>query len=142
MADDCVRRLSEQLLDDSSLTQDLDDAVARQLLDWSVRVAAQLCVRAGRMDSAAAEEYLERTAGKLRRVVRRISSLCGTGASMPPDEALEAFERILEAAAEVPVLRTSLPGSAAGMARTIQVQPPAEGVALFLNTIFQVEGDA
>lgn len=75
--EDRVRGLVEQIVGDASLTEDMDDAPAQQLLEWGIAQAQRLALRTAQMDEGQAQEYLDAHMQALRRLMRCINRLMG-----------------------------------------------------------------
>lgn len=104
-----MQQLAEQILTDSGLTGDMDDAQAMTLINWGVAAAKRLAVRSEGMDDAQAEEFLYGPMKNLRRTMRRINKMFGDFEGMTAEEFRELVENLFEAAQEVPVLSVSPP---------------------------------
>lgn len=72
------RRSSERLISDSSLRDSLDDAQARELLDWGLEQMRASAEKAGEMPEAEAEAFMESELQRVRRVMRRANGLMET----------------------------------------------------------------
>jgi hypothetical protein len=104
-----IQRAAEQILDDSSLTEDMEDAPATQLIEWGMGIAKRLAASTAGLDDMEAEEQLAMKLMNLRSTMRRINKLIGLLDTLSPEEKTEKFRLICEAAAQVPALRAVLP---------------------------------
>ncbi|HEC23458.1 MAG TPA: hypothetical protein ENI95_11140 [Chloroflexi bacterium] len=134
MLEERIRRVSEQLLTDSSLTDNMEDAEANRLIEWGLAVARRLCEETSGMDDAGAEEYLDAMMGKLRRTMRRIDKLVGSlaygGAS---GEVSGRLRRVFDAAADLPVLALSAPDDIENIGQAIEAMPPDAALGRVLS---------
>lgn len=62
------RLAAQMILDSESLTDDLEDAAAKRLLDWGV-------AQVERLVKEAANDDVERSVGGLRRLIKRVNNL-------------------------------------------------------------------
>ncbi len=98
-----IKRAATQILDDASLTEDMDDVEASQLIDWAVAISRRLAESTAGLDDAQAAEALETHIQNLRRLVRRINKLVGVLGNQPPVEEIDgALDKIVEATSAVP----------------------------------------
>jgi len=109
MSERRMQQLAEQILTDSGLTGDMDDAQANTLINWGVAAAKRLALRSEGMDDAQAEEFLYPPMKNLRRTIRRINKMFGDFESMTPEDFKELADKLFEAAQEVPVLKVNPP---------------------------------
>jgi hypothetical protein len=133
LIDELKQRVAEQLLEDSGLTGDLDDAEASRLLKWGLPISKQLVEQTADMTEAQAEAYLSSAMKNLRRAMRRINKLVGSLASSTPDERLALLEKIFEAAGEVPVLEFTPPAALESEAATLQGLAPGEALSKLIG---------
>lgn len=133
MVEERIRQAAEQLLEDSSLTGDLDDAEASRLLEWGLDIARKLCQQTVDMDDAQAEAYLAPALKNLRRAIRRINKLVGSSADNTPQEIAEKLGRILESASEVPALIVRPPEDIEDTARSAQSLPTGDALGKILT---------
>lgn len=70
---------AEMIFDAEGLTDDLEDAAAKRLLNWGAAQAKRLALEA-------ADGDLERAASNLRRVIKRVNNLVTDRAALPDDE--------------------------------------------------------
>lgn len=133
MIDELKQRVAEQLLEDSSLTGDLDDAEGRRLLEWGLPITKQLAEQTAGMTLEEAIAYLELALKNLRRVIRRINKLIGSLASSTQDELVSLLEKIFEAAGEVPVLEFTPPTALESEAANLQGLTPGEALSKLIG---------
>jgi hypothetical protein len=136
--DERIRRAAALILDDASLTGDMNDAEGSRLIDWAVAASRKVAEGTAAMDESQAAEALDAQIQSLRRLVRRINKLIGSMGSQPsPEEISEALEKIIESATTVPgvalnadALRSAMMGA--------QTLPPGEVLDRVLS---QLSGD-
>jgi uncharacterized protein (TIGR00730 family) len=131
--EDRVRRAAERLLENSSLTDDLNDPEANQLLNWGLEVSRRLVEKTAEMDDEQAEEFLYGPQKNLRRVMRRINKLIAEANADDSTPAAETLQGILEAVAEVPGLSAAGLLDLAQIAQTIKTSTPDAGLSLILS---------
>jgi hypothetical protein len=122
----------ELILDDSSLTDYLDDTEAERLLKWGLALARLFVVETAEMGEDEATEYLEPKLKSVRVLVRRINRLLGELTDLDPEEAVEQLERILDAAAQVPLLISSPPDDFGALVERLQGLPTGEALTELL----------
>jgi len=65
-----VQQATESLLENESLTADLDDEAAKVLIDWGLDRATEIAARTGRMNDSLAHDYLVPRLKAVRRMLR------------------------------------------------------------------------
>ncbi len=95
------RLAAETILDSEGLTDDLEDAAARRLLNWGV-------AQAERLATEAAGDELDRVLGRLRRVVKRVNVLVANRAALGDDEFTAELDELIAAASELLGRRDSI----------------------------------
>lgn len=73
------RLAAQMILDSESLTDDLEDAAAKRLLDWGV-------AQVERLVEEAANDDVERSVGGLRRLIKRVNNLVADQATLTDGE--------------------------------------------------------
>ncbi len=117
-----ARRAAESILENESLTGELDDVAARALLDWGLVCAKVIVQRTVDLDDLQADEAMssglrairrlmrsvnkwvserwemdaESQLGQLNRIIEQASVIYGTDFSVPVSERCDAFVRRLE----------------------------------------------
>lgn len=137
MIEERIQRAAEQILDDSSLTEDIDDAPAARLIEWGMTVAKQLAASTAGLDDTEAEEQLAMKLMSLRSTMRRINKLIGLLDSLSPEEIVEKLHLIREAAAQVPGLRANLPDDLLAT----QTEDPETALTALLSYLTPEEAD-
>lgn len=107
-----LQQVAEQILTDSSLTDDMNDAEATHLIDWAVDVAKALALQTANMDDATAEDYLYPPMKHLRKTVKRINKLFAEMRDIDDVGFQELLTDIYGSAREVYVLDVSTEPSA------------------------------
>ena len=142
MLEDRAQRIAEQLLENESLTDNLDDSEATHLLDWGLAVARRLCDQTVEMDETQAEEYLYQPLKNLRRTMRRINRLSGAPSAQSPEMIVANLQAIFDAASAVPGLTAQMPEGVESVARLVQTSPPGDALAKILSYLtFTLEGN-
>ena len=131
--DERIRRVVEQITDDSSLTDELGDPEATRLIEWGAAVARQLALLTVEMDSYQADQYLDQHLQALRTAIRRINRLVGKLPALAPDELAEGLPRIFEAAAQVPVVRCAPPQEFQRAAQEMYMLAPGQALNYILS---------
>jgi hypothetical protein len=70
---------AEMVLDSESLTDDLEDAAAKRLLDWGL-------AQAEHMATQATDQDLDRSVSGIRRLIKRVNNLVADRAVLTDDE--------------------------------------------------------
>ena len=68
-----IQRAAERILENASLTDDLDDDAAQVLLDWGVRCAEQIAEDTADLSDDLAEEAMYPRLRALRRLLRAVN---------------------------------------------------------------------
>ncbi len=84
---------AESILDNESLTSELDDAAAQILLNWGADWARRVARRTAGMDEAAAQEAMVAPMAALRQLVRMINKRAGGNV---PGDAAAWWARLIE----------------------------------------------
>lgn len=132
MIEERAQRAAEQLLEDESLTDEMNDAEATSLIEWGVAISRRLCEQTAKMADDEAEVYLYPALKSLRRTIRQINDLFGSLPDEPPDVVLEILEQILETASEIPGLVVQPPEDMGFASRLVRMQTPGDALATIL----------
>ena len=135
---DRAQRAAEQLMEDESLTDELDDAEAGRLLDWGIGLSGYLVrhiYRSGGADEAEAEERLDNQLGTLRRVMRKINKLVGSLPAAPPEMIAARLAEALGLAAQLPRVMVALPTDPLSAALNLRGLTPADALESILKQI-------
>lgn len=84
----------ETILNSEGLTDDLQDAAAKRLLNWGV-------AQAERLATGAKGDELDRALSRLRRLVKRVNSLVADRATLGDDEFAAVLDELVAAAGEL-----------------------------------------
>lgn len=94
-----IRRVSESFLDNESLTADLDDSAAKELLDWSINLGSRIVQgTAGVEDDEQAEEAMYPRLRAARRMMRSVNRWVTSKQAGDQEGSREALNQILEQA--------------------------------------------
>lgn len=104
MNDKRLQQVAEQILTDSSLTDDMNDAEATRLIDWAVNVAKGLALQTANMDDVTAEDYLYPPMKSLRKTVKRFNKLFANMQDMDDEAFQQSIGDIYATAKDVYVL--------------------------------------
>lgn len=95
-ATQALQGLVESILENESLTAELDDSSARVLLDWGTACARMIVERAAHQGS----EQMEGLQGALHRMLRRVNQWAASADQLEPEEEAAWLQAILENAAQ------------------------------------------
>lgn len=129
----CKQNAAEQILGDSSLTDDLDDAEANRLIQWALEVSGKVCEESARQTEAEAADYLEETLYQLRRTVRRINRLAGTAITEDSESIIKRLNKIFEGCEKIPGLAVHSPLNPENTARLMQTLPAGDTLEIILS---------
>jgi hypothetical protein len=109
------RRLAEQILNDESLTEELDDDDANTLIDWGLAQVEAIAQRPApvsfAVDADAAEPEPEDQAKKVRKLMKRVSRLVARRANLSFDELQARLAQLTESEEAGPTGAPSAPGA-------------------------------
>lgn len=125
----------EQLLTDSSLTDNLDDKEANRLIEWANGLAGMLAMHTVAMGDEQADEYLSTRLGDLRKMLRGINKLGGNLPDAGEEEVAAQLDTLFAQATEIPVLRCALPENVREYAKKLQGRSPDIAVGSLLATL-------
>jgi hypothetical protein len=91
-----IRQAVESLLGNESLTADLNDAAATELLDWGTARAIEIVNSTAGMDEAQAEEAMYPQMRALRSLMRALSKLVGEGDQLGVGRSTQLIDEIFE----------------------------------------------
>lgn len=106
-----MQHVAEQILTDSSLTQDLNDPEANTLIEWGVAAAKQLANLTDGQDDTQAEETLYAPLKALRKLMRKTNNLTAYAHQMPPEDFDADKNALLEAAEQLSVVEKVTTGT-------------------------------
>ena len=98
---DRAQRTAQTLLDNESLTADLDDAAAQALIDWGVASVEAIARDTAGLDDADAEQAMEPRLRAVRRLMRRVNRWVAGREAMSGGEAAAHLEEIVAQAAVI-----------------------------------------
>ncbi len=94
-----ARRAIEALLENESLTSDLDDAAAKTLLDWGIACARQVAAATAGLEDADADALMATRLSALRQMLRGVNHWAGGQEGAGTEADSQALQKILENAA-------------------------------------------
>ncbi len=89
-----LRWVTESLLENESLTADLDEQAAQGILDWGMALAWEIVQSTAVPDDADAEAAMEPRLQALRRLLREASHFLANAGRLTPEQAQQALERL------------------------------------------------
>jgi hypothetical protein len=96
-----VERVAESILENESLTADLDDAAAKELLDWGIVCVERIARSTAGMDEDQAEDAMYQRLQATRRLMRGVNKMVARHQQLNEGRSAKLIERILEQAAVV-----------------------------------------
>jgi hypothetical protein len=99
-------RAAESILENESLTGDLDDVSAKALLDWGVACAKTIAQSTARLEDPEAEQVMSTKLGATRRLMRSINRWIGKRQEGTAEDPTSTLDRIIE---QVPVIYGEAP---------------------------------
>jgi hypothetical protein len=91
-------RAAESILENESLTADLDDAAANVLLDWGVACAKTIAQSTAGLDSAQAEEAMVPRLRAIRQLMRSVNNWIANRQGMDAEANATSLNKIIEQA--------------------------------------------
>lgn len=126
-----ARQLEAQILDDSSVTDDLDDTPAKVLLEWGLQAARRIAEATAGQPDVQAGEVMDAAIVSLRRTMRRVGKLVADFDSLAPDELADKLAGVLDAGGATGVL--SVPPDVAQALKRVQSVPAPARLTLILS---------
>jgi hypothetical protein len=96
-----ISRAAESILENESLTADLDDSAAKELLAWAVACAERIAASTVGLNQAAAEEAMYRRMRATRRLMRAVNRWLPRRRGMDQEGNQAALEEVIELAAVI-----------------------------------------
>lgn len=96
---DRIQRVIDSFMENESLTDELEDAPARLLLDWAMSCARQIVQGTGNLHEEAADEAMAPRLKTLRQMVRSVSRLASSPS--PEQDITVELNRFYELAGKV-----------------------------------------
>ncbi len=96
-----LRWVAESLLENESLTADLDEEAAQGILDWGLALAEEIVQSTARLDDVKAEEAMEPRLQALRRLLRDASHFLAHTQRLTPEQAVRALDGLTRYAQKV-----------------------------------------
>jgi len=92
-------RAAESILENESLTADLDDVAANVLIEWGVACAKMIVQSTASLDSAQAEEAMAPRLRAIRQLMRAVNNWTANQRGMDAEANAASLARIIEQAA-------------------------------------------
>jgi hypothetical protein len=143
VAEDLAQRLqraAESILENESLTADLDDDAARALLDWGLACAQKVAQDTAGFEALAAETSLADRLQATRRLMRAASRWVLGQQEMDPASASDALSTVMEQASVIYGKKFTLPVQAQYTAFLAE-QAPGEPVQMVTKLRELIEGN-
>jgi hypothetical protein len=96
-----ARRAEQNLLENESLTAELDDVGARAVLDWGIACAKSAVNSTAGLEDAHAEEALSKRLRATRQLMRSVGTWVSSQAGMLPEDRLSLVSRMVDQLAEI-----------------------------------------
>ena len=96
-----VKRAAESILENESLTANLDDAAAKELLDWGLACAQKAAEDTASLEAFAAESSLTDRLQATRRLMRAVSNWVVGQQDMDAASTSDALSKVMEQAAVI-----------------------------------------
>ena len=109
---DYTQRAVESILENETLTADLDDQAADLLLDWAMSLAKEAAQGVAGINEASAEEQFGNRMRNVRQFIRQVNRWAANPAAATSGEGQSALNKVLELAA--PVYGEGLPLAGSG----------------------------
>lgn len=136
-----ANRASQQLSENSSLTDDLMDEEAVVVMDWAKSLAERFIHQTHYLDDTQAELLIEDGLRALRRTMRRLGRLVSRLEHLEPEAAYEHVSMLLEAAHELPNVQVNIPEDMDLALDTLRTLPTGEMLQQVLDWISLPEED-
>lgn len=94
-----VNRAAESILENESLTADLDDEAAKALLDWGITCAEMIARSTAGLNDSEAEEAMSLRLRAIRRLMRLVNRWGASYSEMDAEAGASLLTRIIEQAA-------------------------------------------
>ena len=105
-----IGRAAESMLENESLTADLDDAAAQELLAWGVACAEMIAAGTLGLNQAAAEEAMYPRLRATRRLMRQVNRWIPQRRGMAYEGNRQALEEVIDLATVIYGVDFSPPG--------------------------------
>jgi hypothetical protein len=106
-----VSRAAESILENESLTSELDDMSARALLDWGLACAKTIAQSTAGLDDSQADETMSSGLRATRRLMRVVNKWVANRHEIDKDSRLKRLNRIIEQASVIYGVDYSIPSS-------------------------------
>jgi hypothetical protein len=93
-----ISRVTQSILENESLTADLDDTAAKELLDWGITCAKKIAQDTVGLNDAEAEETMSPRLRATRRLMRSVNSWVAKQGKMDAEASTTSLTKIIEQA--------------------------------------------
>jgi hypothetical protein len=93
-----ISQVTQSILENESLTADLDDTAAKELLDWGLACARRIAQDTMGLNSTKAEEVMSPRLRATRRLMRSVNSWIATREQMDAEASTTSLAKIIEQA--------------------------------------------
>jgi hypothetical protein len=94
-----INHVTQSILENESLTADLDDTAAKELLDWGITCARKVAQDTSGLNDAEAEETMSPRLRATRRLMRSVNSWIAKRGEMDAEASTTSLTKIIEQAA-------------------------------------------
>jgi len=95
------RQVAESILENESLTADLDDEAAKQLIDWGIAGAKTVAQSTAGLSDEQAEEVISERMRATRHLMRSVNKLVSKRGEIDAEESAQLLSKISEQAAVI-----------------------------------------
>lgn len=127
-----ARRAAESILENESLTDELDDAAAKALLDWGLACTKMIVRSTANLGDAQADEVMSSQLRAVRRLMRSANKWVSERQEMDAEDQLKYLNRVIEQASVIYGVDFSVPASEgcdAFVRRLERVDDPVQMIA-------------
>lgn len=96
-----INRAAESLLDNETLTADLDDAIAQSLIDWGLACSQSIATATRGLDDQAAETYISPKLRAVRLLMRQVNQWVARSGEMDEQTSAASLRELIELAASI-----------------------------------------
>ncbi|MEW5871165.1 MAG: hypothetical protein AB1894_17960 [Chloroflexota bacterium] len=132
-----ARRAAESILENESLTAELDDREANVLVEWGVACAKAAARQTAGMEDAQAEQALDANLRATRQLMRQVSKWVSGQAGMDAENRAALLSRIAEQQAAIYGQAFSPPDDRRLQAFMAGLAQPGEPLVTRLRTLFE-----
>jgi hypothetical protein len=96
-----INQVTQSILENESLTADLDDTAAKELLDWGIACARKIAQDTTGLNNSEAEETMSPRLRATRRLIRSVNSWIARRGEMDVEASSSSLSEIIEHAATI-----------------------------------------